>query len=457
MTDLTADALRRDPDFYTSVQKILDTVERHSSKIEGIRPPNPVLTQTYEETLETFNGYRGNPLFYPYLGSGLGKGTLVELADGSVKHDFISGIGVHFGHSHPTVLAAMLQGAVEDIAMQGHLQQNRISFELTELLLKFTHMDHGILCNSGAMANENALKIILQKKAPAHRILAFDRCFMGRTLALAQITDKAAFRQGLPHILHVDYVPFYDWRDPAGSTQKALEALAKLLKRHPEKYACMCFELIQGEGGCNPGEKAFFVALMQTLKEHSIAVMVDEVQTFGRTDCLLAYQSFGLEEFVDVVTVGKLMHTCATLFTSEFCPLPGLIAQTYTAASSSMYVAKAILHSLVNDGYLGSNGKNMQIRQHFVDHLEKIAQKYPDHFEGPFGHGLMIAATPFKGDRERVIHFVHALFKAGVIAFIAGNEPTRIRFLVPAGGVTMEAIDQVSVILEEVLVECLSP
>ncbi|MCH9627039.1 MAG: Acetylornithine/succinyldiaminopimelate aminotransferase [Chlamydiales bacterium] len=457
MADLKADALRRDPDFYTSVQKILDTVERHSSKIEGIGPPNPALAQTYEETLETFNGYRGNPLFYPYLGSGLGKGALVELADGSVKYDFISGIGVHFGHSHPTILSALLQGAVEDVAMQGHLQQNRISFELTDLLLRLTNMDHGILCNSGAMANENALKIIFQKKAPAHRVLAFDRCFMGRTLALAQITDKPAFREGLPSTLRVDYIPFYDGRDPTGSTGNALEALEKLLKRHPGQYACMCFELIQGEAGSNPGEKAFFVALMQKLKEHSVAVLIDEVQTFGRTDCLLAYQSFGLEEFVDVVTIGKLMHTCATLFTSEFCPRPGLIAQTYTAATSSMYVAKAILNSLVNDGYLGSNGKNMQIRQRFVDQLEKIAQKHPDHFEGPFGRGLMIAATPFKGERERVIHYVQALFKAGVIAFIAGSDPTRIRFLVPAGGVTMEAIDHVCTILEEVLVQCQNP
>jgi len=456
MTDLVADSLLADPDFDNAAQKILNTVMKHSKKITEIRPPKEELAQTYEETIKSFSYYRGMNLFYPYLGSGIGNGALVELADGSVKYDFISGIGVHFGHSHPTLITASLNAAIEDIAMQGHLQQNRTSFELTELLLKHSGLAHGVLCSSGAMANENALKLAFQKKTPAHRVLAFERCFMGRTLTLAQITDKAAFREGLPHLIHVDYIPFYDWRDPMGSTQRALETLDKFLLRHPEKYACMCFEMIQGEAGCYPGKHEFFVEVMQKLKEHGIAIIVDEVQSFGRTDKLFAFQGFGLQEYVDIVTVGKLLHTCATLYTSEFRPKPGLIAQTYTAASASIHGGKAILSSLLNDGYLGLSGRIMQIRKHLVDHLQQIADKYPEHFEGPFGHGLMIAATPFQGDREKVIAYIRALYEAGVIVFIAGANPTRVRFLVPAGGITNEAIDHVAVILEEVLVKCLN-
>lgn len=457
MTDhLVADLLKNDPDFHSAARKILDTVEKHKEKIAGIRPPSSDLAIDYEEMLKAFSHYRGIGLFYPYLGSGAGNGALVELADGSVKYDFISGIGVHFGHSHPKLIAASIEASIEDIAMHGNLQQNRSSHELTRLLVETSRLPHCFLTTSGAMANENALKLAFQKNTPAHRILAFERCFMGRTLALAQITDKAAFREGLPHLIHVDYLPFYDWRDPMGSTEKALSTLDKYLDRHPGKYACMCFEMIQGEAGCYPGKPEFFIEIMRRLKQHGIAVIVDEVQSFGRTENLFAFQSFGLQEYVDIVTVGKLLHLCATLYTSDFRPKPGLIAQTYTASTSSIYAARTIIHSLLNEGYLGHNGKNMQIRTRIVDHLQRIAAKYPDHFEGPFGQGLMIAATPFKGNREKVLDYVKALFDAGVIVFIAGSHPTRMRLLVPAGGITNDAIDEAGALFEEVLVKCLN-
>lgn len=453
---LVADSIRNDPDFVTAANKILDTASKHSREITGIRPPSDELAVSYAEMIKAFNYYRGIDLFYPYLGSGAGNGALVELADGSVKYDFISGIGVHFGHSHPALIAASLEAAVEDIAMHGNLQQNRSSYALTQLLVNSSRLPHCFLTTSGAMANENALKLAFQKNAPAHRILAFERCFMGRTLALAQITDKPAFREGLPHLIHVDYLPFYDWRNPMESTERCLEALDTFLNRHPGKYACMCFEMIQGEAGCYPGKPEFFVEIMRKLKKNGIAILVDEIQTFGRTESLFAFQSFGLQEYVDIVTVGKILHLCATLYTGDFRPKPGLIAQTYTASTSSIYGAQAIVNSLLNEGYLGRNGKNMQIRRRFVDHMQRIAQKYPDHFEGPFGHGLMIAATPFKGNKEKVCEFVKALFEAGVIVFTAGSNPTRLRMLVPAGGITNEAIDEVCGLLEEVLVKCMN-
>ena len=80
-----------------------------------------------------------------------------------------------------------------------------------------------------------------------------------------------------------------------------------------------------------------------------------------------------------------------------------------------------------------------------------MASKYPEKIEGPFGHGLMIACTPFKGDRERVTHFAKALFEAGLIVFTAGNDPMRLRFLLPVGGVTENDIQQAAQIMEEVL------
>ncbi len=451
---LIADALMEDHSFQTAKQALVEVVRSHSESITTISAPRQELRESYETTLKHFENCRGLNLFYPYLGSGMGNGALVELADGSVKYDFVSGIGVHFGHCHPKLIEAGIDAAVQDIAMQGNLQQNRDSLRLAELLIEHSGLDHCFLTSSGAMANENALKLILQKKAPASRILAFDRCFMGRTITLSQITDKPAFREGLPAHLFVDYLPFYDWRAPEKSTQTAVRALKKILKRYPGKHSCMCFEMIQGEAGSYPGSQEFFLALIQVLRDHSILVFVDEVQTFGRTDHLFAFQHFGLQPFVDVVTCGKLLHTCATLYKTELRPAPGLLSQTYTAATSSIRVATAIVESLVNEGYLGESGKNQQFRHHFVSRLEQIASRYPDCFEGPFGEGLMVAITPFKGEKARVTHYAKALFEAGVISFIAGSEPTRIRFLIPAGGTTLSALDEVATILEETLVRC---
>jgi len=301
------------------------------------------------------------------------------------------------------------------------------------------------------MANENALKIIYQKKAPAYRILAFERCFMGRTLTLTQVTDKPQFREGMPSNFYVDYIPFYDWRDPKGSTEQAVICLEKHLNRYPGAHACMCFEPIQGEAGSYPGTREFFTALMNTLRANKIAIFVDEIQTFGRTDHLFAFQHFGLEEYIDVVTCGKLMHACATLFSLKFCPKPGLIAQTFITATSSIRIACTIIKSLLEDGYLGLNGKNMQIRKHLVEHLQNLVNKYPNKIEGPFGHGLMIACTPFRGEKEKVVSFAKALFDAGIITFTAGNHPTRLRFLVPPGSITYEDISSAMAIFEKTL------
>ena len=136
--------------------------------------------------------------------------------------------------------------------MQGHLQQNQEAYLLSKLLTEASGLDHCFLSSSGSMANENALKLIFQKKFPATRLLTFEKCFMGRTLSLAQLTDKPSFREGLPSNLAVDYVPFYQEADPEESTRHALRVLHQHLNRYPHQHAAMCFEMIQGEGGMYP-------------------------------------------------------------------------------------------------------------------------------------------------------------------------------------------------------------
>lgn len=458
MGELVAKALAKDPRVTEAKRLLKEALAAHQAGLTGIRPPDPALKKDYEETLARFAALRGAPLYYPYLGSGIGRGALVELADGSVKYDFITGIGVHYlGHNHPSLLDAGVDAALENTVMQGNLQQNAASEALLRRLIdsanrRGARLAHGFLTSSGAMANENALKALFQKKQPAHRILAFEHCFAGRTMVLSQVTDKAAYRQGLPPTAAVDYVPFFDEARPADSTEKAVAVLKGHLDRHPGAHACMMFELIQGEGaGYLAGDAGFFRALMTVLRGAKVAILVDEIQTFGRTSELFAYQHYGLDEFVDAVTLGKLTQACAALVTAEFQPKPGLVSQTFTAPSVAIRCAQVILETIEVDGFLGKDGKIMRLSRHFVAKLKDLSARKPALAAGPFGQGGMIAFTPLGGDPDLAGRFLRKLFDAGVIGFIAGGKPARARFLLPVGAVEEKDIDAVFPIIEATL------
>ena len=311
MTELLGKKLKADPRVQEAKRLLSEALEEYQSRITGLKNADPARVQDYQQLLAQCGQLRGGNLYYPYLSTGIGRGALVELADGSVKYDFITGIGVHyFGHSHPILLTSGVDAALEDTVTQGNLQQGLSTVAFLELLVdgacrRGASLNHCFLTSSGAMANENALKMIFQRHAPANRFLAFARCFAGRSMVLCQITDKPVNREGLPKVLDVDYVPFFDPKSPTESTKLAVETLQRHLTQYPGKYAGMMFELIQGEGGYYPGTREFFVALMDVLKKNQVAVFIDEIQTFGRTSELFAFQYFGLDKYVDVVTVGK--------------------------------------------------------------------------------------------------------------------------------------------------------
>lgn len=454
MTELASHILARDPRVKQAKELLLASLKDAQVTLTGIRPPNNQHITVYANALERLSELRGGKTYFPYLGSGIGNGALVELLDGSVKYDFISGIGVHyFGHGHLDIVEACIEASIADTVMQGHLQQNADTLELTERLINLSGMDHCFLTSSGAMANENALKLAFQHNTPAYRILAFDHCFMGRTWSLSQITDKPMYRLGLPANVMVDYVPFFDAHEPEKSTEAALAQMKNHLERYPQQHALMAFELVQGEGGFYPGNQAFFRALMTLCREHSIAVLVDEIQTFGRLPALFAFQYFGVEDLVDLVTIGKLSQVCATLFTKKYLPKPGLLSQTFTASTSAIRTSKLILEQLSTKEFLGSEGKIAQVGRYFTEKLTQLAAIHPELLCGPFGIGAMIAFTPLSGKATDVALFVQNLFQAGVISFVAGKDPTRVRFLVPVGAVTFSNIDKVLTIVEETLIQ----
>ena len=166
--------------------------------------------------------------------------------------------------------------------MQGNLQQSKSSYDMITRLTSLSGLDHAYLTSSGAMAAENALKLAFHSRQPATRVLAFEHCFMGRTMTLAHITDKPSYRDGLPQTIQCHYVPFYDEMDHTGSIQRAVKVLSDHLATYPNEFAVMCMELIQGENGYFVGHPDFFTAIITVLKAHNVLVFVDEIQTFGR-------------------------------------------------------------------------------------------------------------------------------------------------------------------------------
>jgi len=263
------------------------------------------------------------------------------------------------------------------------------------------------------------------------------------------MTDNAGYREGIPNTLAVDYIPFYDSKDPEGSTEQAVSILKGHLSRFPKQYAGMCFELVQGEAGYYPGSKEFFLPLFEILKEHSIAIWADEIQTFGRTSKPFAFQHFELDEFIDVVTIGKLSQICATLFNADYKPQPGLLSQTFTGSTSAIATGQVVMDNLLTGEFFGPEGKIVRCHNKFISHLAALEQEYPDNFVGPFGIGAMIAFTVFKGDKAKSKEFTSKLFDAGVISFLAGSNPVRVRFLMPIAAVTLKDIDNVCKIIRE--------
>lgn len=456
---LTHTDLDHNNEIQSHIEAIVKAIQVSQSRINAIQPASSELKASYDDVVAKFQSNRGGNLLFPYLSSGLGHGPFVKLADGSVKYDFIIGIGVHImGHSHPDVIRASLKGAIADTVMQGNLQQDIESAAFTETLLQAakvngSRLSHCFMSSTGVMAGENALKIAFQKKSPAKRVLCLNKCFMGRTLIMSNTTDNPAYREGLPKFIDVDYVPFFDSKNPEASKDLALKTLKKHLADHPGEHAAMCFELVIGEGGFYVGDADYYRSLMDVLKQHDIPILIDEVQSFARTSQLFAFQHFGLDQYVDAVWIGKASQVCATLFTEALKPKPGLLSQTYTASSTAIHAGHVIIKHLLNGGYYGSDGKMTRLQRYCETRLEGIRERHPNLLEGPYGVGAMVGFTPLGGNTDKVKKLVQNLFHAGVMTLNCGKEIARLRFLLPAPVVTEKHIDEVMNILERVLIQ----
>lgn len=436
MEKLIGQQIAQSPEIQQSIKTLITQVSHYNEKITGVSAPRPQFLDAGKKEVEKAGQVRGRPLNYGYVGSGAGHGVYVELEDGSVKMDLINGIGIHLmGHSHPRVMAASVRGALADIVNQGNLQPNKeysqFLQKLTTLAARNSRLKYAWLSTCGTMANENALKISRQKRTPAKMILAFKNAFAGRSTMMAEVTDNAAYKVGLPEYNEVLRLSFYDKKDPR-STEKTLNELKAHVAKHEGNISIFGFEPMLGEGGYQPAPREFFLPLLDFCKEKNIVLWADEVQTFARTGELFAFERLDIGSYIDICTIAKTAQVGATLYTEEMNPAPGLIAGTFSGASSALAAGSEIL-DMLQEGYLGKDGRIHQIYNQFVAGLNRLNETTcKNKVQDACGLGLMIAFTPFDGKKEQVDALLKKFFANGLVAFSCGKDPVRVRFLVPA-------------------------
>lgn len=436
MAQLIGHQIEESGNVQSLVKQLVNEVTKINNSITGIQPAHPEHTASGKDMIDRTGKVRGRPLHYQYVGSGAGHGPYVELEDGSVKLDLINGIGIHLmGHSHPRVMAAAVRGGLSDIVNQGNLQPNReytlFLEKLTKLAGRKSRLKYGWLATCGTMANENAVKLTRQKNSPARMIMGFKNAFAGRSTLMAEVTDNPAYRVGLPEYHEVLRVPFYDKRDPQ-SGDKALRAMKEHVAKFENNISVFGFEPMLGEGGYQAAPREFFVPLLEFCKEKKIAVWADEVQTFTRTGEMFAFETLDIGQYIDLCTIAKTAQVGATLYTEEYNPKPGLIAGTFSGNSSALNAGMEIL-DMLQEGYLGPNGRIMDIHRKFIGMLNDLNNTTCKGLVSDAGGmGLMMAFTPYDGKKEQVDALLTRMFNNGVIAFPCGKDPIRVRFLVPA-------------------------
>ncbi|MFD1040478.1 acetylornithine transaminase [Virgibacillus byunsanensis] len=219
-----------------------------------------------------------------------GSGTTVIDNKGKEYLDFVSGIGVcNLGHRPPHVQKA-LEEQLHNVWHVSNLYQIPIQNEAAELLTSTTNLDYVFFCNSGAEANEAAIKLA-RKHTFKEKILTFKQSFHGRTFATMSASGQEKVHQGFGTLLPTfEYLPYND--------TKAVQDV------QDDQVAAIMVEVIQGEGGVIQGNKEFMEAIEQKCRELGALFIIDEVQTgIGRTGKAFAYQHFGLDP--DIITSAK--------------------------------------------------------------------------------------------------------------------------------------------------------
>ncbi|WP_303982544.1 acetylornithine transaminase [Niallia circulans] len=220
------------------------------------------------------------------------QGSYLYSKNGGVYLDFTSGIGVcNLGHCHPEVKDAVEQ-QLNKFWHVSNLFPLEVQEKAAEILTNASGLDLVFFANSGAEANEAAIKLA-RKATGKTKILTFQQSFHGRTFATMSATGQDKIKQGYGPMLETfEYIPFND-----------LNALKEQLT---EDVAAVMLEIVQGEGGIYVASQEFLQGVEAICKEKGVLLLIDEIQTgMGRTGKAFAFQHFGIKP--DIISVAKGM------------------------------------------------------------------------------------------------------------------------------------------------------
>lgn len=311
-----------------------------------------------------------------------GEGRRVWDADGKEYLDFTSGLAVcNLGHCHPKVVSALMEQAGRLIHIS-NLYHIGPQAELASLLTKNSFAGKVFFCNSGAEANEAAIKLVRKyfstKGENRFKVITMEKSFHGRTFAALAATGQKKFQAGFEPLLEkFTYVPF----DDPSSVERAVD----------ENTAAVMVEPVQGEGGVNVPSPEYLEKLKAICRAKGILLVLDEVQSgMGRTGKLFAYEHSGVTP--DVMTLAKGLGggvaIGAMLATDEVASAftPGTHASTFGGNPLAASAGVAALRALLEDGVL----KNCaSMGEYLTNKLNSLKPSFP-FIKEVRGKGLLI-------------------------------------------------------------------
>ena len=364
-----------------------------------------------------------------------GRGSYLWDETGRRWLDFVQGWAVNtLGHGHPALVAAIQQQAAR-LINPSPAYYNGPMIELATLLTAHSSMDRVFFTNSGAEANEGAIKLARKwgalHKGGAHKIISFENGFHGRTLATMSASGKAGWETLFePKVPGFVKVPFND--------------LAAVSMAMDDATVAVMLEPIQGEAGVIPAEAGFMQGLRALTEERGCLLILDEIQTgMGRTGKLFAHQGYGVTP--DILTLGKGIGggvPLAALLATEAvsCFEPGDQGGTYNGNPLTTAAGRAVMETLLEEGFLervAAAGAYLKGR------LERLSAK---HDLGEVrGQGLLLALNT--GERDAAA-LAKAAFDASLL--INAPRPNALRFM-PALTVSEGEIDEMVGALDELL------
>lgn len=360
-----------------------------------------------------------------------GQGTKVIDGNGKEYLDFVSGIAVcNLGHRPPKVQKA-IEEQLNKVWHVSNLFQASHQEAVAELLTKNCAGDYVFFCNSGAEANEAAIKMA-RKHTQRHKIITFLQSFHGRTFATMAATGQDKIHNGFgPLLQEFVYLPYND--------ENALEAAMG------DDVAAIMLEVIQGEGGVNPANETFLKKCQELCQKYGALFIVDEVQTgIGRTGRPFAYQHAGISP--DIITTAKGLGSgfpVGAMIGKESLKdtfSAGTHGSTFGGTPLAMAAAKATLEEIFQPEFLC---EVVEKGEYFMSNLQAQLADVP-FVKAVKGKGLLLG---IQCDLE-VGSIISELHNQGLLVLSAGPKVIR---LLPPLTVSHQEIDKAISIIAKTL------